>query len=1163
MTLSLPSDFLANSEVLELVKNALLQIHGLEIDISTHIIELTSKLEALQTSERLTMHSEGKSELARMILEIDHLIGILFDLTRPLQALQAVRYQRGEYWERRKKILAIKRASTEHPSSERVTSALQSALPSHRREIDTENELSQLPETLESGDTSIPELSPSSNTTASQPPVIRPTPRPSIPLAPRFKPSTHSDDNTVLGFMNVLQKCTVASVSTRPFVLVSKLTEWFRSTVQHGNRKITQAERLLASTYAYQGQPRVRDIDGCFLIFSILLELGHGELVIKFLSLDKADKHLPVDLYSLRSICRQMRLADAEKVAMHFHQLQWKYCPARLDLHMGREYSQIKIMPFSRKVRIDNDGGIASLWEVEVPEEFLGHSLREAVKSSRYNRTDDELGPRYHFALKVFEEDERDLFNAERDAFVALREQGGMITCLGEYTHRERSEQSKRRPESLKSSLDDKSDGVHQEFKTTYNLILETAELDLYEFFLNKNPPVLRSEVDAFWKRLFDVARAVRSIHNLSRPYQQGLHGNIMLDNILLIDGKFKLADLGFTKFARPGTEQLGVFRGGAESYGAPECYRQRSLSKSKISRNIDIWSLGCVFSVAATWIVLGSQGISQFRALRAQEIGGRVNLQQLLGTTSKDQVRIDIDDFFHDGSKVLPGVLSWHIFLRTALRTSDQVTSRVLDLVDRRMLVNSIPRFDADGICLGLDAIQRQVLAVRRNQEIPQDILSILQTEDDNPPGILRSSLSTISTATSSAPASIADEPSSAALPERLSKESLRSSALEAVEHPSRVLQRTSSPLRPRIPPTIPGFAQPDSMHQNVFQAREELEKLQKGQILGRMRKDETLSRYIHNFDIIFLVDNSETMIPYWYEATYLLETLLFKLRGLEGNGIDLQFGSSHLKIEGSKHSRFFQGFKDIVAAMGSSVAKPKIGNGSNLLFRLLAIVNAHLRLIRREGGQPLLLYVLTDGIWQDESQRDVVAGNLRETLIRLGHDGPSVAIQFIRFGDDPVAIDRLNRLDDGRFRFVDVNVCSIDVEPARGNVYKMLLGTITKKFDVERYEDYGLQTGVPFLDQSFNSYAMASGSGGPPQTRPGSSGTSSSVPSTFATSIFSETSGSSIFRPESPPSDSDELASHPGQRISRAVPEIGSGVPKPPHELENLHRKSRSTKK
>lgn len=47
-----------------------------------------------------------------------------------------------------------------------------------------------------------------------------------------------------------------------------------------------------------------------------------------------------------------------------------------------------------------------------------------------------------------------------------------------------------------------------------------------------------------------------------------------------------------------------------------------------------------------------------------------------------------DCDDAFHDGSDVLPAVLEWHDHLRNSARRADTLTWRVLDLVDKELLV-------------------------------------------------------------------------------------------------------------------------------------------------------------------------------------------------------------------------------------------------------------------------------------------------------------------------------------------------------------------------------------------------------------------------------------------------------------------------------------------
>ena len=48
------------------------------------------------------------------------------------------------------------------------------------------------------------------------------------------------------------------------------------------------------------------------------------------------------------------------------------------------------------------------------------------------------------------------------------------------------------------------------------------------------------------------------------------------------------------------------------------------------------------------------------------------------------------------------------------------------------------------------------------------------------------------------------------------------------------------------------------------------------------------------------FLVDNAETMEDYWFEAQYLLETLVMKAKGQDKNGMDLSFTQVRAPLAG-----------------------------------------------------------------------------------------------------------------------------------------------------------------------------------------------------------------------------------------------------------------------
>lgn len=69
------------------------------------------------------------------------------------------------------------------------------------------------------------------------------------------------------------------------------------------------------------------------------------------------------------------------------------------------------------------------------------------------------------------------------------------------------------------------------------------------------------------------------------------------------------------------------------------------------------------------------------------------------------------LGDSFHDGSEVLPEVTYWHRYLRGLARKGDNLTHRILDLVDKKMLVGQVERrAEATEICkLMVDEIHQQ----------------------------------------------------------------------------------------------------------------------------------------------------------------------------------------------------------------------------------------------------------------------------------------------------------------------------------------------------------------------------------------------------------------------------------------------------------------------
>jgi hypothetical protein len=50
------------------------------------------------------------------------------------------------------------------------------------------------------------------------------------------------------------------------------------------------------------------------------------------------------------------------------------------------------VIPICRKEKINNKGGTAPLWQIEVPEEFVGPRLRDVIPSARFFDLNDNGG---------------------------------------------------------------------------------------------------------------------------------------------------------------------------------------------------------------------------------------------------------------------------------------------------------------------------------------------------------------------------------------------------------------------------------------------------------------------------------------------------------------------------------------------------------------------------------------------------------------------------------------------------------------------------------------------------------------------------------------------------------------------------------------------------
>ncbi|KAK7708019.1 hypothetical protein SLS64_006841 [Diaporthe eres] len=316
-------------------------------------------------------------------------------------------------------------------------------------------------------------------------------------------------------------------------------------------------------------------------------------------------------------------------------------------------------------------------------------------------------------------------------------------------------------------------------------------------------------------------------------------------------------------------------------------------------------------------------------------------------------------EDAFHDGKNVLSAVTEWHVYLRNSARRADTTTHRVLDLVDKHMLLsNPEERLMMGKLCEALDA-----------NPIPGDG----QQQEKIPDIRLDSS----------------DSPS--------------------VEKPP--------PMRP---PQEPLDAQPykttspESIPPGYSASHELLNATKPGTLENPQSAATEAGASPSGRSDVFVVDNAYSMLSHWNNLKTTLLALAMKIGSLDKDGLDLVYtcGNTH-NVKGAK------GW-DIPKAFGQSIDRARSimdqQDETNIEETLSKCFDTH---SATNMSQRQTLIVLTNGLWEgskdwDSAEKeiaryvDALRGNLKKREKRW------FTIQFISFGQDQKALKRLEELDD-----------------------------------------------------------------------------------------------------------------------------------------------------
>ncbi|KAH0539072.1 hypothetical protein FGG08_004370 [Glutinoglossum americanum] len=481
-------------------------------------------------------------------------------------------------------------------------------------------------------------------------------------------------DPAVQGFLSwfgdACVKGTLGPVSTpnQLFMPSMRLTGYLNDSIR--------LRRILEALFGNSDLPTSpEEIQGKYeKIFGILLRIGRGRYITHFVEYQLRDEKLPFD--------NRPTHFPTESGDDHFFEdfcdQQWIFCPPTFQRgEVNVHYDSKRILPIIYKEELCG-GSSANVYKI------ILHKSYDRLSRSEQSPANAKQGPSDRFAntfvLKTYKnKDAKQYYKNEVDGFKRIQSGGwfdpNMICFYGSYIQ------------------DD-----------SYNVLLDYADRGTLEEHFQRSGQPPAEHIIPFWRELFSVIKPVMRIHEVSpdglaeypagMQIFQGWYQDIKPSNIFVksdttspLGLRFILADLGLSHFKSKIPSQNDVAdkdTRGTRTCGDPKCYRSDDVIDRialKVKQKVDIWSLACVFSISATWVLRGHDGIIKFRQLRMEE------------TAKIDGFRDH--DCFHNGEEVLKVVDEWHEKISIDIRWGDRITAGVLELI-KEMFWDSNSRPDA-----------------------------------------------------------------------------------------------------------------------------------------------------------------------------------------------------------------------------------------------------------------------------------------------------------------------------------------------------------------------------------------------------------------------------------------------------------------------------------
>lgn len=508
------------------------------------------------------------------------------------------------------------------------------------------------------------------------------------------------------------------------------------------------------------------------------------------------------------------------------------------------------------------------------------------------------------------------------------------------------------------------------EQRNTGYLVLEFVDGSTLEHYLREhNSPQTATDVHDFWSSIAGLPESLHKLHQSDEvssvmPQKVIIHQDLILSNILVVKDpvhpyKFlvKLVDFGHSSTTRTkeGQPVKAWDNRGTMTHAAPETTRHAPIFRngpSLVTRSSDVWSLGCVMFKLVAWVADGWDNIVTFDTMRTEE------LRHFKGFTDSG-----FSKTFHNGAGRLHAVDEAYRQFKSQLseNNADNITAEILDIASRHMLENE----------------SHKRMPVKQIMAIYNDVLDKLN------PG----------------------------------------------------LEQDDNKYPMAAPPAQPPTDRQRDLQPNVAGPQFPVEHLTIGEcvewrnaILANRPPNSrvqsvinTLKDQLKKREYLFLIDDSQSMQKYHAEVVDAFTGLAYVAKEMDPNGIELAFLSSPRCLYQRRSIRntttdLIKKVQRLQYTHDPRLTEMKLGEFFDEAV-ISKLPNWSKRISKFYRKKPLTLFVFTDGVWDvDSSRKHNVQYPINKLVDQMKERGvlrPNVAIQLVRFGDDPNGKEYLDHLD------------------------------------------------------------------------------------------------------------------------------------------------------